>query len=220
MCSWSRCNPPLALEWMPVPPLTFESMPPFPFNRRHVSSYAVQPDEAILVSTKTGDNAETFIFDLKHSVWKPHGNWVLPFTDFGHYDPSLEAFVGLSKDLEILGYLYSCSVTSTDDNNKLGSSPTIKRSKETVYSKNPAEQHENATLCMCQGKFCLVECVSIDGSMDGQGPRRYMHRLMTFSLTYDMEGDLKLEHCQFSHYHLPKEETVPQIPEGPHVFWL
>ncbi|CAO2193862.1 unnamed protein product [Urochloa humidicola] len=201
-------------------PLIFEAMSPPPFNRRHVSSYAVQPDEAaILVSTKTYDSAETFIFDLKQCVWKSHGNWVLPFTDFGHYDPSLKAFVGLSKDPETLGYLYSCSVTRTDDNNELGSSPTIKRSKETVYSKNPAEHHENATLCMCRGKFCLVECVSID-SMDGQGPGRYTHRLMTFSLRYDMEGDLELEHCQFSHYILPKEATVPHIRGGPHVFWI
>jgi len=43
-----------------------------PFGRVDVSSYGVQPDGCILVSTKRGT---TFIFDTKEYVWKQYSNW-------------------------------------------------------------------------------------------------------------------------------------------------
>jgi hypothetical protein len=77
-------------------PWVWQSLTPRPpFQIWDVSSYGVQPDGCILVSTKIG---VTFIFDTKEYVWKLYGHWVLPFTGRGHYDPSLEGFVGLSKD--------------------------------------------------------------------------------------------------------------------------
>ncbi|CAN6295988.1 unnamed protein product [Urochloa humidicola] len=215
ICRWSMKQP-TDLSWNLLPPVAFDSL--------YVSSYAVQPDdEAILVSTKEGATAHTYIFDVKECVWKLHGNWALPFTDCGHYDPTLEAFVGLSKDPETLGYLYSCSVTSTDASNRLCSSPTMKRSKEKVYSNNPAEKHVQATLVYtCQGKFCLVECVFIDDASAGhQELRRYRYRLMTFSLRYDMEGELKLKDCRVCYYNLPHGTTMNHILRlEPMAFWL
>ncbi|CAL4939131.1 unnamed protein product [Urochloa decumbens] len=185
-CCWSRTHP---------SDLSWNLLPDVPFSRRHVSSYAVQPDEAILVSTK--DNA-----------WKLHGNWTLPFNGLGHYDPSLEAFVGLSKHD---GYIYICSITS---------SPRIKCCNEQVYTKNLAEKHESATLVyMRRDKFCLVECVSIDAGA-GEGQRHYKYRLMTFYLRYDIDGDLKLKHGRVCYYNLPHESTVAHIRQAPQAFWL
>jgi hypothetical protein len=193
----------------------------------------VQPDGCILVSTKIG---VTFIFDTKEEyVWKLYGHWVLPFTGRGHYDPSLEGFVGLSKDPETLGYLYCCTVTGNP------TSPDLKCTRHTVYNKNPAEgQHASATLVhMRPGKFCLVECVSIDdngGSTDqelrvlsladqekfmGGGPQggRFMYRFKTFSLSI-MKGDLKLKNCKVCCYSLPHEARIGTIRQDPLAFWL
>ncbi|CAD6214224.1 unnamed protein product [Miscanthus lutarioriparius] len=185
-----------------------------PFSISDVSSYGVQPDGCILVSTKSG---VTFIFDTKEHVWKLCGDWVFPFTGHGHYDPALEGFVGLSKDLATLGYLYCCTMASTmtgDTGKGLHPSPDFKCTKK-VYNEDPAEgQHVSATLVhMRQGKFCLVECVCTDNTPTDQdqlrvppgadeldfmggGPQggRFMYRLKTFSLSYDTKGDLKLKH--------------------------
>ncbi|CAM0146246.1 unnamed protein product [Urochloa decumbens] len=147
-----------------------------PFQRHEVSSYAVRPDGCILISTKSSGAAAagtTFIFDTKEYVWRLYGHWAFLFTGRGYYDPSLEAFVGMSKDPNTLGYLYccylnSCTVASTASTNSdtgsgLHPSPDWKCSKETVYNKNSGERHVSATLVhMRRGKFCLVECVYID----------------------------------------------------------
>nr|CAB3469752.1 unnamed protein product [Digitaria exilis] len=114
-----------------------------PFARADATSYGVHPDGSILVSTKSGT---TFIFDTNEYVWKLYGDWAFPFTGHGHYDPSLDSFVGLSKDPDTLGYLYCCNMASTmaDDTGKiLHPSPDIKCSKEKVYTKNPAERHHD-----------------------------------------------------------------------------
>uniref|UniRef100_K4AJE8 DUF1618 domain-containing protein n=1 Tax=Setaria italica TaxID=4555 RepID=K4AJE8_SETIT len=183
--------------------LSWEKLPIQPFNRLHVSSYAVQPDGPIhLVSTKNGATAATFAFDVKECAWKLHGEWALPFTGCGHYEPSLEAFVGISKDPETLGYLYSCPATSTGTGDtgdrRLCPSPKMKRSKENVYSKNPAERHVSATLVyMRRGKYCLVECVSID----------------------DDGADQELPQRSRS-YSLPHEATNYILLEDPVAFWL
>ncbi|CAL4929686.1 unnamed protein product [Urochloa decumbens] len=210
-----------------------------PFARYEVSSYAVQPDGCILVSTKivaaaagmaafirTAGTA-TFIFDTKAYLWERYGDWTLPFTGRGHYDLSLEAFVGLSKEPETLGYLYSCTLDSTNPY------PECKRSKEKVYNENPAERHVSATLVhMRRGKFCLVECVSIDNVRSDQEltepgaaggllqSSRFMYRLKIFSLRYDKNGDLKLKHCRVRYYSLPHETTSQFIRQDPVAFWL
>ncbi|CAN6313641.1 unnamed protein product [Urochloa humidicola] len=173
----------------------------------------------------------TFIFDTKAYSWKRYGDWTLPFTGGGHYDLSLEAFVGLSKDPpETVGYLYSCTLDSTGTGNP---SPECKRSKEKVYNENPAERHVSATLVhMRRGKFCLVECVSIDNVRSDQELMEpgaaggllqsscFMYRLKIFSLRYDKNGDLKLKHCRVRCYSLPHETTTQFILQDPVAFWL
>ncbi|CAN6242731.1 unnamed protein product [Urochloa humidicola] len=145
-----------------------------PFRRQEVLSYAVQPDGCILISTKSDATAAmaTYIFDTNKYVWDLYGDWVLPFTGRGHYSPSLDAFVGLSNDKETLGYLYSCTMGRSGTGNTvniLHPSPDCNCSKETLYSKNPAERHVRATLVhMGWDKFCLVECVAIDDTRDDQ----------------------------------------------------
>jgi len=213
-----------------------------PFWSSDAYSYGVRPDGSVLVSTKS---CATFIFDTKEYVWKVYGNWAFPFTGHGHYDPSLEGFVGLSREPGTLGYLCCCTMASTetrDTGEGLGPHPYLKWSKEKVYNKNPAERHVSATLLhMRPGKFCLVECVCIDNSItdqelmepwadtdliepgdEGGRPQcgRFMYRSKTFSLSYDMKGYLKFRHCRVRCYRLPHEARVGSIRLDPAAFWL
>jgi hypothetical protein len=213
-----------------------------PFSVSHVS-YGVQPDGCILVSTRGG---VTFIFDTKEHVWKLCGHWVFPFTGHGHYDPSLEGFVGLSKGQETLGYLYCCTLASTVTIGDTGKtlwhpSPDVKCTKDKVYNKDPAEgQLVSTTLVhMRQGKFCLVECVCMDNTTTDQDEPRvppgadeldfmgggsqgghFMYRLKTFSRSNDTKGDLKLRHCKVRCYSLPHEARIGSIRQDPVAFWL
>ena len=116
-------------------------------------------------------------------------------------------------------------------------SPDFKCSKVKVFNKNPAEKHVSATLLhMRPGKFCIVECVSIDNGRADQEPREetepesepesgggvpqrgcFMYRLKTFSLVYDAERDMKLK----SHtWRLPQEVTSDLLEQDPVAFWL
>ncbi|KAF8686958.1 hypothetical protein HU200_043236 [Digitaria exilis] len=203
---------------------------PFPpFDRVDVSSYGVLPDGFVLLSTKR----TTFILDTKEYVWKPYGNWVVPFTGRGHSDTSLEGFVGLSKDPETLGYLYCSTMASIGTGDTLHPSPGFKCSKDKVFNKNPAERHVSANLLhMRPGKFCIVECVSIDNGRADQELREpgaaggggcYMYRVKTFSLGYDAKGDLKLKDSRVRCYSLPQEVTSDFLYDdgpAPAAFWL
>lgn len=214
-----------------------------PFDRTDVSSYGVLPDGCILVST----TKSTFIFDTtkEEHLWKPYGNWVLPFTVRGHYDTSLGGFVGLSEDR----YLYCSTMaastgTGLDTGKTLHPSPDVKRTKNKLYTEG---QHVSATLVhMRQGRFCLVECVSADNARTGQelkswfdefrvppgatawdvvggGPQggRCMYRLKTFSLIYDTKGFfLKLTACKVRRYSLPHEARIGSVCMDPVAFWL
>jgi hypothetical protein len=141
-----------------------------PFSRLDVNSYAMYPDgdghTTILVSTKKKNKAEatvTFSFETGVSVWKNLGQWTLPFTDRGHYEPELGALVGISKDPEAFGYLYACDVPSTG--NMHCPAPAWKGSREKVLSNNdPAEKHVSSSLIYLgyRRKFCLAECVLVE----------------------------------------------------------
>jgi hypothetical protein len=96
-------------------------------------------------------------------VWKNLGQWTLPFTDRGHYEPELGALVGISKDPDAFGYLYACDVPSTG--NMHCPAPAWKGSREKVLSNNdPAEKHVSSSLIYLgyRRKFCLAECVLVE----------------------------------------------------------
>ncbi|XBI00847.1 hypothetical protein VPH35_129761 [Triticum aestivum] len=161
MLVWEpTCPPPLGrsrgVEW------SWERLPDPPFKVYAVASYAVHPDgRTFLVSTSKVDitvtktEEATFSFDTEELLWKRLGKWSLPFAGRCHFDPQLDAFVGLSKDPDTLGRLCSCYA--------LGSTTAWKLGKENLFSEDPAERHVGATLVyMGQRKFCLVQCVSIE----------------------------------------------------------
>ncbi|RLN09175.1 uncharacterized protein C2845_PM11G27530 [Panicum miliaceum] len=187
----------------PAYPAFFPELPYPPFWRYEISSYAVQPDGCILISAKKEDTAATttFIFDTKEYVWKPYGDWALPFTGRGHYDPSLDAFVGLSKDPpETLGYLYSCSMDSAGTGNRLHPTPLICVSIDDVRADQELKEPGKA------------------GGVPQSG--RFMYRLKILSLRYDKNGELKVKHCWVRCYSLPHETTADFILQDPAAFWL
>ncbi|CAL4967539.1 unnamed protein product [Urochloa decumbens] len=208
-----------------------------PFNIADVSSNAVGYEErAIFVSTKSsrGDGtAATFTFDIVESVWKKHGEWALPFTGRGYFDRDLDAFVGLSKDPENLGYLCCCHVAAgaATGNNSPSPDPDCRRSKEKVYNNHPDEHERHVSATLVYGrrsKFCLVECVSIDEDVaraDHQVPAgtasRYMYRLITFTLRYDRMGDVRVKHYRVRCcYKVPRGTTTEFVIQDPVAFWL
>nr|TKW22991.1 LOW QUALITY PROTEIN: hypothetical protein SEVIR_4G264100v2 [Setaria viridis] len=205
---------------------SWHQLPVPPFARMDVTSYAMHPDgdgHTILVSTKSGEEeaTATFSFETGVFVWKNLGEWTLPFTGRGHYESELRALVGLSKDPETFGYLYACDVPSTG--NRHCPAPAWKRSKEKVFSKNPADRRVSASLIYLgyRRKFCLVECVLVEEGNscqvkedkadqvllekpEGAGvpQRSATYRLMTFSLKYDKMDDIRVRQRRVRYYKL------------------
>ncbi|KAL6637832.1 hypothetical protein ACP70R_025404 [Stipagrostis hirtigluma subsp. patula] len=198
-------------------------LPKHPFKRRHVTSYALHPDgRTILVSTK---REGTFSFGTE---WKHHGAWVLPFHGRAHFDCELKVWIGLSGDPSTTGHLCAFGVPS--DSGAIDGLWATKLSKENVFSEDPNEKHIGATLVHMggKGKFCLVQCVSIDddGSseedldLDELQPCSLLLRLTTFSLKFDMDGDLTTGNsCRVRCYKLSKAVSQYAM-NNPVAFWM
>ncbi|OEL26812.1 hypothetical protein BAE44_0012169 [Dichanthelium oligosanthes] len=186
----------------------------------------------IVVSTESGTTAATFTLDTDAPcfVWKRLGEWVLPFTGRSHFDCELDAFVGLSKDIDTHGHLCSCDSASSDTGEGHCLALVWKLSKEKLFSEDPAEKHEGATLLYLGGKsrFCLLQCISIeDGCVDEEvqeqdvpRQRRRLFRLTTFSLNYDKNGDLTTgKSRRVRDYKVPKTSS-DFLLKNPVAFWL
>ncbi|CAN6162941.1 unnamed protein product [Urochloa humidicola] len=223
---------------------SWRQLPVPPFYRRNVTSYTKHSDgESILVSVKSEETVATFIFDMGKFVWEHLGEWTLPFTDRGHFDRKLKAFVGLSKDPDAFGYIYACNMPSIGGGHC--PVPAWKCSKEKVFSEHPAETHVSASLVYMenQREYCLVECVKVEeenacqvkikedkadqvlldspevvGGVPQHG--RYMYRLMTFSLKYDKMDDLRVKRGRVRYYEVPNTVPAESIREDPVAFWL
>lgn len=204
-----------------------------PFYVDHVTSYSLHPEErTFLFSTKTD---ATYTFDTDKRSWKLLGNWKLPFAGCGHFDLGLNCFVGLSKEPDTLGQLYSCEVPIYDTDEGLCPPPVVKLCKEKLFSDRPGDMHVGATLVYMGGKseFCLVQCVSIKhGSPDQdrmneddiahgvQLPGRCIYRLTTFSLSFNKDKELTTGNTrQVQYYKVPKEATKPFL-QDPVAFWM
>lgn len=158
--------------------------------------------------------AATFAFDTADSAlensnagvenaWKLHGPWVLPFAGRAHFDPGLDGWVGFSRDDR--GRLCACEVS--DGSNDDGQCPAWKLGKERYFAEGSVEKHVGASLVHVGGRrsrrFCVAESFHLDDD-DGSardemdeddvsqhtGGRGCWIRLTTFSLRFDMRGDL------------------------------
>ncbi|KAF8775676.1 hypothetical protein HU200_004458 [Digitaria exilis] len=212
---------------------TWHELPKPPFEREHIISYAVHHDgRTIIVSTESAATAATFTLDSEapYFAWKQLGKWVLPFPGRSHFDCELDAFVGLSKDSDTLGHLSSCEPASSDSDDGHSLAPAWKLSKEKLFSEDPAEKHEGATLLYMGGKskFCLVQCISIvddcvSEEMQEQHvpmPHRHLFRLTMFSLKYDKNGDLTTgKSRRVQCYRVPKACTEFLL-KNPVAFWV
>ncbi|KAF6999824.1 hypothetical protein CFC21_015799 [Triticum aestivum] len=203
-----------------------------PFYVDHVTSYSLHPEErTFLFSTKTGAAEATYTFDTQKRSWKLLGNWKLPFAGCAHFDPGLNCFVGLSKEPDTLGQIYSCQVPIYDTDDGLCPPPVVKLCKENLLSERPRDMHVGATLVYMGGKseFCLVQCVSPDQDrMDeddvahgAQLPgRRRFYRLTTFSLSFNKDKELTTGNTRrLQYYKVPKEATKPFL-QDPVAFWM
>ncbi|KAF7078295.1 hypothetical protein CFC21_082756 [Triticum aestivum] len=87
--------------------------------------------------------------------------WQLPFTGRGYFDPELDAWVGLSAQLDTIGHICSCDVVSTNSGTSHQQCPAMKVGKENLFSEFPDERHIGATLVYTGGesKLCLLEVI-------------------------------------------------------------
>ncbi|CAN6253527.1 unnamed protein product [Urochloa humidicola] len=206
---------------------------PLPSYHDDVISYAVHPDERTLVFSMVKNShgsikLATFSFNIESSQWMRHGAWGLPFRGRGYFDPDLDAWVGLSSDPDALGHLCACDILSADNKNE--HPPLCKLSKERLFCVGPAEKHIGATLVYLgdRSRFCLVQCLSIDGRPGGIWKEslperlRYLLRVTTFSLKYDKHGYLlTAKHRHIGSYRLPEIATVYlEHLERPVAFWM
>ncbi|KAE8783109.1 hypothetical protein D1007_43487 [Hordeum vulgare] len=89
----------LTMDW------SWRSTAPLPFTEyERICSYAAHPDgHTIFLSSCTTfgcvhQRSRTYSFYTGRSEWTPHGDWVLPFMNRGHFDGYLDAWVGLHED--------------------------------------------------------------------------------------------------------------------------
>uniref|UniRef100_A0A453I9M0 Uncharacterized protein n=1 Tax=Aegilops tauschii subsp. strangulata TaxID=200361 RepID=A0A453I9M0_AEGTS len=208
MLHWEPlCPPPLgrrrSKEW------SWQRLEKPPFKSYNVTSYAVHPQRCtIFVSTKMNDIEATFSFDMEKQKWEQLGSWALPFAGRGHFDPYLNAFVGLSKDSDTLGQVYSCCLSSSSTGHGL----EWKLGKERLFSQDPAERHVGATLVYVgQSKFCLVQCVSIEDESDGPKLKEEGNVGGPVYRTEDRGADLKLNEGDVQE--LKEEGDVQELKE-------
>ncbi|XP_062187046.1 uncharacterized protein LOC133890607 [Phragmites australis] len=202
---------------------SWRQLPKPPLELDDVSSYAVHPDgRTLFVSARWHlPSFVTYTFDTVETPfqWKRQGKWKLPFTGRAHFDWKLEAWVGLSGDLQTTGYVCACDVVSAKSDGSGGKCPSWKVSKEKLLSEDPAEKHLGAVLVYLAGrssKFCLVQCVSVDD--DCVEERKF--RFTTFSLKYDKNGDLTTGNTRRVRYYKVPEETCGSSLIYPLAFWM
>ena len=214
------------IEW------SWDKLPEPPFKCSAVTSYAAHPDgRTVFFSIMNRDKATTFTLDTESEQWKRHGEWMLPFSQQAHFDPELDAWVGLSGYRDTRGYLCSSDVPpSLDKATSINKQrPAWKLGKEKMFGQDPAEEHTSAILAYMgrRSRFCLVQCFSVlDEDYDdiyiankADRPRRHLLRLTSFSLKYDKNGDLQASsRRQVRCYKLP--DVIAPIHNDLQAFWM
>ncbi|GJN23285.1 hypothetical protein PR202_gb10921 [Eleusine coracana subsp. coracana] len=205
-----------------------------PFKSRHVTSYAVHLDgRTIFVSTKRRRIAHTFSVGTAQpfTEWKCRGDWVLPFTGRTHFDPDLDAWVGLSGEPKTTGYVRALNVVSAnhDDSSDGRCFPSGKLCKEKLFGGNPDERQVGASLVYMGGgsKFCLVQCFSVcvddEDTEEELGMERlqlYRFRLTNFSLKYDKKGDLTIGNSRQVRYYDVPDAATESVLRDIVAFWM
>ncbi|CAN6286862.1 unnamed protein product [Urochloa humidicola] len=222
--------------------LPWRELPDAPFHSAEVVSHAVLPEEhatTIFASVGLITEDATYSFrimaDGAIDTWKRVGEWALPFSGRGYFDPALNAWVGLSMYCLETGHICACELVSPTSSDYGRHRPAWKFSKEKLFSDDPAETHVGANLVyMGSGsRFCLIECVVVyykyrpakpyhfeDKDVDPQA-FRYFYRVTTFSLKYDENGDLTTGGSRrVRYYKAPKEDVTRFMCEHPVAFWL
>ncbi|CAN6322620.1 unnamed protein product [Urochloa humidicola] len=181
---------------------------------------------------------------LAGGCWKQRGAWMLPMSGLHgatHYDPELNAWVGISRSEEAYGHICACDVVPADPDDGDGDGgqpPASKLSKEKVIdAEDPAEQPVAVRLVYmgAKSRYCLVEYVLCtedkkndaaaetdrfsqeDGDdeeeqVEEEDPRTYMLRVTTFCLKLDENGDLTIGNSRrVRHYSVPEGTSDPYL---------
>ncbi|KAF8729577.1 hypothetical protein HU200_017521 [Digitaria exilis] len=191
----------------------------------HYVSSAVHPDGQIFVTAANFPYKNTYAFSVEDG-WAQQGKWKLPFSGRGHFDPELNAWVGICGYYRGFGHLCACDLVlpkTCRDHWKLG--------KEKLFSGVPGERHLGAKLLYMGGgsRICLVECVYIEhkGFDDDRLYEKllclryeYLLRVTTFSLKYDDNRDLTVGNSRRVRYYTAPESATRSTLKDPVAFWM
>ncbi|RCV40987.1 LOW QUALITY PROTEIN: hypothetical protein SETIT_9G099600v2 [Setaria italica] len=132
--------------------------------------------------------------------WR-HGDWILPFFGRGHFDPELNACVGISRYPDIR---HICA--GARRRRQGGNACPV--GKENLFAEEPDEWPVGAATLVDMGggsRFCPVQCVS---------------RVTTLFLKYDKNGDLTTGYSRrIQNYRVPEEATESML-KYPVAFWM
>ncbi|RCV40911.1 hypothetical protein SETIT_9G093100v2 [Setaria italica] len=197
----------------------WSKLPTPTFHCEHVISYAMHPDGRTIFVSVGGDAVPaTFSLDTQ-----------LPFTGRAYFVPELDAWVGLSGDPANIGRLCSCDVASTNSNGASQQQcPTMKLSKEKLFSKVPGEKHIGATLVYMgvESNFCLLECITIQADLadelpgsdetNGEPSDEADELAYCDDLNEDSDGEVNEDY----EVNEEQDEVTQSMLEHPVAFWM
>lgn len=221
--SFQLLNPPPCdeddFEWM------WHTLPDPPFQREHVTSYAVHRDgRTIFVSTEgKGCAPATFSFDTTQSemrntyMWKQLGQWRLAFDGRAYFVAELDALVGLNGEPGPRCRICSMDLASDKcDVNRLDQ--VVKFSKEGLFG---SELSMGATLVNIGGsRFCIVDFDAVRvPSTSSIIASKVLIQFKTFSVSYDKHGDLTTRNLLSQEYIVPGEPSCKMLQHSV-AFWM
>uniref|UniRef100_A0A0E0KQK4 Uncharacterized protein n=1 Tax=Oryza punctata TaxID=4537 RepID=A0A0E0KQK4_ORYPU len=184
---------------------TGPSPPPFSGGRR-VTGHALHPDgRTIFVSVEkthagrppVGEEG-TFSYDTERAEWTRRGDWRLPFKGQAHYDPHLDAWVGIAASSAGHPRLVACDVVqlSTDAD---GTAPPPKWTKceeklTFLGALRKRRVGDPKLVSMGGGEFCVVESAQRPGFKLGLGSLgdgdKFELRVTVFHAKFGKNGEL------------------------------
>ncbi|CAN6212778.1 unnamed protein product [Urochloa humidicola] len=195
---------------LPTPPPTFTS-------RQRVISYALHPDGCTIFMTTAyrdtpGAPLGTYSFNTKHSQWRRHGDWALPFDGQGYYDTELDAWIGLHGD----GYICSCQVASRSSTST--TQLDWQHTKDKLFCDDWDTQYTASSLTyMGSTRFCLVETVAQEQGHALGDHHGCVLNLTMFGLNYNHKGELQATNRRSTRSYLVARHKGYFVP---FAFWM
>jgi hypothetical protein len=191
---WTQACSPLRLPFLTVDGALA------PWGPIDIAAYAVHPDGRTVFVSAYGTYHRYFgTFSLDTAAaspeWTRHGEWLLPFRGQGHYDATLDAWVGFHSP----GYVCACDLVPPAAGNGEWPRPEWELVKaDGLFDTDPEDgvlRQSFMTLAgMGDAEFCILEPLTADGgemTLDMDAGDEYVLRVTKFRLKRARHGHLR-----------------------------